>query len=458
MFGRTGRKVGGLAGLKTLATVGVLLAAILISYFIWRSMVRAEDGKATSAPPPPPEVAVVVVQPERVTITTELPGRTSANQVAEVRPQVSGIIQKRLFEEGADVKEGELLYQIDPALFQAAVNNAAANLVAARKTADQARAAVAARLANVRQRQSTWDLAKTDRQRFEALAKEGAVSISERDKAVTGDEVAEAALRTAEAQVRSDEEAVAVAEATIQQAEAALESARINLGYTKITAPISGRIGKSNVTVGALVTAQQPVALATIQKLDPIFVDTPQSTADLLRLRHSIETGQIKGAEADQAAVKLLLEDGSPYPQEGTLKFSDVTVDPSTGSFYFRMIFPNPKQILLPGMYVRAVLTEGVIEQAILAPQQGISRDPKGNPLALVVDTDGKVRQRMLTLDREIGNKWLVSSGLHPGDRVIVEGRQKVKPGDSVKVVLFEAGQPNGREAVNSSRQATTAH
>jgi membrane fusion protein (multidrug efflux system) len=415
-------------------------------------------GKPKEGAEPPkggtPEVAVVVVQPERVPITQELPGRTYAYLIAEVRPQVSGIIQKRLFTEGSDVKDGEVLYQIDPALFQAAYDNAAANLAAMRKAADRARAALGASLAGVTRQQATVDLARTNRRRFEELVKDGAVSASERDQAVTEADVAEATLRAAEAQVKSDRAAVAAAEAVIQQAEAALETAYINLGYTRIIAPISGRIGRSNVTVGALVTAHQPTPLAIIQQLDPNYVDATQSSANLLQLKRNIEAGRIKGGNPNQARVKLLLEDGTPYPLEGTLKFSDVTVDPSTGSFILRMVFPNPKHILLPGMYVRALVQEGVVDRAILAPQQGVSRDLKGNPIALIVDREGKVEQRMITLDRAIGDKWLVSSGLSPGDQLIVEGVQKVRPGASVKIVPLGASGKEGPEAEKAVQPA----
>lgn len=404
-------------------------------------LVEMTGGGCSSQPPPPvppvPEVAIQTVQVERVVLNAELPGRTSAYLIAEVRPQVSGIIQKRLFDEGSEVRAGDVLYQIDPTLFQAAYDNAVANLAASRKAADRARAGLQATLASVRRQQATLDLARTNRQRFEELVKEGAVSASERDQAVTEAEVAEATLRAVEAQVKSDQEAVAAAEAAIQQAEAGLETARINLGYTRITAPISGRIGRSNVTVGALVTAHQPTPLATIQQLDPIYVDATQSSANLLQLKRNREAGRIRGGNPDQARVKLLLEDGTSYPLEGTLKFSDVTVDPSTGSFVLRMVFRNPKYTLLPGMYVRALVQEGIADRAILVPQQGVSRDLKGNPIALIVDSQGTVQQRMITLDRAIGDKWLVSSGLKPGDQVIMEGVQKVRPGMPVKVVPF---------------------
>jgi membrane fusion protein (multidrug efflux system) len=386
----------------------------------------------------------VTVQPERVVLTTDLPGRTSAYFVAEIRPQVSGIIQKRLFDEGSDVKAGQVLYQIDPAPFQAATNNAVANLAVTRKAADRTRAALEAAISGVTRQRATLDLARANRWRFEELFKGRVVSASQRDQAVTEAEVAEATLRSAEAQVKSDQEAVAAAEAAIQQAEAALETARINLGYTRVTAPISGRIGKSNVTVGALATAYQGSAFATIQQLDPIYVDATQSSASLLQLKRNMAAGRINGISPDRARVKLLLEDGTPYPLEGILKFSEVTVDPSTGSFILRMVFPNPKQILLPGMYVRAVVQEGEIERAILVPQQGVSRDSKGNPFALIVDGSNKVQQRMITVDRAISDRWLVASGLAPGEQVIVEGAQKVRPGASVKVLTFQEGGTSG--------------
>ena len=420
---------------KRIATLGVLVLGLLTS-----------GCRSNQAAPKPaiPEVAVVTVNPERVVLNTELPGRTSAYFVAEIRPQVNGIIQNRLFEEGSDVKAGQVLYQIDPAPFQAAYDNVAANLSVARKAADRARAGVDATLAAVTQKQATLELARTNRWRFEELFKTRAVSASQRDQAATEAQVAEAALRSAEAQVKSDQEAVAAAEAAIQQAEAALRTAQINLGYTRITAPISGRIGRSNVTVGALVKERQDSPLAVVQQISPIYVDATQSSVRLLQIKRNMAAGRINGTGPDQAQVKLLLEDGTPYPVEGTLKFSEVTVDPSTGSFILRMVFPNAKHVLLPGMYVRAIVQEGEVDRAILVPQQGVSRDAKGNPIALIVDAESKVQQRMLTLDRTIGDKWLVSSGLAPGDQVIVEGKQKVRPGDAVRVVPFDAGRKDG--------------
>jgi len=385
----------------------------------------------------PPEVSVVTMRPERVVLTTELPGRTSAIRVAEIRPQVSGLLQKRLFVEGSDVKAGQVLYQIDPAPFQAALDNAVANLDAARKNVDRAKAVLAASRAGVVRQKATLELARINRKRFEEAFKAKAVSGSARDQAFTEEAVAEAALRAAEAQVESDRKAVAAAEAAVQQAEAALETARINLGYTKVTAPISGRIGRSNITEGAIVVAYQSVPLATIQQLDPIYVDVPQSTTELQRLQRRLNAGHVRADEMIQHKVKLVLEDGTPYPLEGRLQFQDVTVDPTTGCVILRILFPNPEDILLPGMFVRAIITEGVQEQALLVPQQGVSRNPKGEAFVLTVDAEGKVQPRILVLDRAVGNKWLVSAGLAPGDRVIVEGMQKVRPGMPVKAVPF---------------------
>jgi membrane fusion protein (multidrug efflux system) len=228
------------------------------------------------------------------------------------------------------------------------------------------------------------------------------------------------------------------AEADVKYWKAAVETARINLGYTRVNAPISGRIGKSGVTVGALATANQQAAFTTIQQLDPVYVDAMQSSANLLKLQRSVASGKVSNNGPNQAKVKLLLEDGTPYPQEGTLRFSDVTVDPSTGSFILRMTFPNPKHTLLPGMYVRALVQEGIAEEAILAPQQSVARDPKGNAYVLAIDAKGMVEVRMITTDRAIGDKWLVTSGLKSGDRIIVEGLQKVRPGAPVKTVPFK--------------------
>ncbi|MBW1723729.1 MAG: efflux RND transporter periplasmic adaptor subunit [Deltaproteobacteria bacterium] len=293
-----------------------------------------------------PQVGYVTVRPERVILTTQLPGRTSPFRIAEVRPQVSGLILKRLFKEGSDVKAGELLYQIDPAPFEAALEQATAALEAARKNADRARAALAASIANVKRQKATLALARLNRERFEEAYKGRAVSATERDRAVTEAEVAEATLRAYEAQVESNRKAISAAEAAIAQAKAAVRSARINLGYTRITAPISGRIGKSNVTEGAIVTAYQPTPLATIQQLDPIYVDVPQATTELLRLKRRLEKGALRDNGAEEKKVRLIMEDGTLYPLQGTLEFRDVSVDPTTGSVILRMVFPNPKGAL----------------------------------------------------------------------------------------------------------------
>jgi len=419
---------------KFIAGAGVLVAGLMTS---------ACPSERVAPPPAVPEVAVLTVNLEQTVLTTELPGRTSPCLAAEIRPQVSGIIQKRLFEEGSDVRAGKVLYQIDPAPFQAAYDNAAANLNGARKAADRARAALEASIAGVAKQRATLELARTNRWRYEELFKKNVVSALQRDQAVTEAEVAEATLRTNEAQVKNDREAVAVAEAAIQQAEATTEMARINRGYTAVVAPITGRIGKSNVTVGALVTAQQSIPLTNIQQLDPIYVDVTQSTTELLRLRSRLEEGHLHNS-GDQSKVRLILEDGTTYPQKGTLQFRDVTVDPTTGAVTLRVIVPNPKGYLLPGMFLRAVVQEGIHRDAILIPQKAVSRDPTGNPIALIVDVEGKVAQRALTLDRAIGNRWLVVSGLAQGDRVIVEGLQKVRPGAAVKVVPYQEGGTSG--------------
>jgi len=322
--------------------------------------------------------------------------------VADVRPQVNGIIQKRLFTEGADVRAGQVLFQIDAAPFQAALDNAQASLSRSE-----------ANLAAVRPRA----------ERLRELVAEKAVSQQDYDDAA-------AALKQAQADIR--------------YWQAMVETARINLGYTSVKAPISGRIGKSGFTEGALVTAQQPLVLATIQQMDPIYVDVPQSSTEVLRLRR-LGDGRIHPGKNNRNKVRLILEDGTPYPGEGALQFRDVTVDQATGSVILRVIFSNPKGMLLPGMFVRAVVEEGVNPKALLIPQQAVSRDSKGNPFTLIVDGQGKVEQRPLVLDRAMGDKWLVSSGLAPGERVIVEGVQKAKPGAVVKVVPFAAGGETNR-------------
>lgn len=357
------------------------------------------NQQPAAAPPQgaPPEVSVITIQPERVVLTTELPGRIAPHLIAEVRPQVGGIIQQRLFNEGGDVKAGQVLYQIDPATYRAAFASARAALSRAE-----------ANLVPARLRE----------ERFRELVTIKAVSQQEYDDA-------SAALLQAEAEVES--------------ARAAVEMARINLDYTTVKAPISGRIGRSTVTTGALVTANQAAALATIQQLDPVYVDVTQSTADLLRLKQNLANGLMKNNGEAQTRVKMVLEDGTSYPRTGTLKFSEVTVDQSTGSVTLRTLFPNPEQLLLPGMFVRAVLEEGVNEQAVLVPQRGVTRNPAGSAMVMVVGAGEKVEPRLIKAVRTVGDSWMVSEGLQAGDRVILEGIQKARPGTVVKAVPFGA-------------------
>jgi membrane fusion protein, multidrug efflux system len=334
------------------------------------------EHKAPPPAPPPPKVSVVTVRAQTVPITTELPGRVAGYRYADVRPQVNGIILKRLFVEGSDVKAGQQLYQIDPAPYQATYDSAVAADASAR---------------------ALWE-------RYKPLAEANAVSKQDFDNAV----------------------------ASHLQAHAAVETARINLIYTRVLSPITGHISRSSVTEGALVTANQATAIANVQQLDPAYVDVTQPITTLLRLRKEAAAGLLKQNEAGKAQVRLRLEDGSDYTHPGTLEFSEVTVDEGTGSVTLRALMPNPERVLLPGMFVREVIQEGVREGAVLAPQQGISHDQKGEPNALVVGPDNTVELRNLVTDRAIGDQWLVTSGLKPGDRVIVEGIQSAKPGAKV--------------------------
>ncbi len=397
---------------KYFAATGLIIAGLLSS-----------GCRSRMAPPPagPPEVATVTLQPERVVLTTELPGRTSAYLVAEIRPQVSGLLQKRLFQEGANVKQGELLYQIDPEPYQA--------------TYDQAKAALATAQANVATAEANVVMAEANLPAIRSRAERLKELVAIRAVGQQNYDDAAAALREAEANLLVRKTAVEANRTAVEANRAAVESARINLSYTPIKAPISGRIGKSNITVGAMVTAYQPVPLSVIQQLDPLYVDVIQASADLLRLRRNLESGNLKQGVESQRRVRLRLEDGTLYPLEGTLQFRDVTVDPTTGSVTLRLVFPNPNQVLLPGMFVRAIVEEGAKEQAILVPQQGVTRDPKGNPIALVVDEGNKVALRVLELDRTMGDRWLVTKGLRPGDRVIVEGTERLRPGVPVRAV-----------------------
>ena len=327
----------------------------------------------------------------REVYTTALAGRIASFQVAEVRPQVGGILQQRLFTEGADVKAGQALYQIDPATYEAALDSAQAALMKAEANVTPARLKA---------------------ERFRELLAIKAVSKQEYDDA-------QAAFKQAEADVAVNR--------------AAVKTARINLEYTKVRSPISGRIGKSAFTPGALVTANQAQALTSVRQLDPVYVDITQSSQDLLRLRAQFTNGELRSA-AEEAPVRLKLENGAMYPHEGRLQFTDVSVDESTGMVSLRALFPNPEHILLPGMYVRAVIAEGVDENALLVPQRALRRDPKGQASVLLVDGGGKVDVRLVDVGRTVGDSWQVLSGLKPGDRVIVEGGQNVRPGMSVKI------------------------
>ncbi len=363
----------------------------------------------------PPEAGVVTVKEQALVLTTELPGRTAAFRTAQIRPQVNGLILKRTFEEGVDVKAGDLLYQIDPAPYQAACAQAKAIVAMAE-----------AGLPALRSREK----------RMKELVATRAVGQQDYDDTL-------ASLRQAEAQMESGK--------------AALASAEINLSYTPIKAPITGRIGRSAITEGSLVTAYQPVPLATIQQLDPIYVDVTQSTAALLRMQRRLADGQLSEEGADLAKVTILQEDGVPYPLEGTLEFRDVTVDPTTGSVILRIVVPNPDGVLLPGMFARAVLKEGTRPKAILIPQQGVSRNQKGDPYAWVVDEAGTVAMRMLVIDQAIGNQWLVSSGLAAGDRIILEGTQRLRPGATVKPVPLD-GDSGAPSAAKSPTPAATSN
>lgn len=364
--------------------------------------------KEQAGPAPVPEVAAVAITERQVELTTELPGRTSPYVISEIRPQINGIIQKRLFREGSDVKAGQLLYQIDPAPFRVALNSARASLGKAQ-----------ANLPSIRSRAA----------RYKELLVDKAVSRQDYDDAAA---------------------AVEQAKAEIEYWKAQVEAARINLGYTRVTAPISGRIGRSSVTDGALVTAYQAASLATIQQLDPIYIDVTQSSAELLRLKRSLESGRLSAGGQNGKTVRIRLEDGTPYPLKGQLQFREVTVDPTTGSYTVRILVPNPEHLLLPGMFVLAVVQEGIAQHAILVPQQAVSRNAKGEFIALVVDENNTVRQRVLTLNRAVGNQWLVASGLSAGERLIVESMLNMRPGSAVRVVSLDGRKPDA-EATSSS-------
>lgn len=373
-------------------------AAVLT--FAATALVLAACGESTEAPPSAgkPQVSVVTLATRPVVLTTELPGRTSAYRVAEVRPQVSGIIKKRLFTEGGEVSANEQLYQIDPALYETSLDSAKAALARAQAQLKTASVLV---------------------QRYKPLTQTRAVSRQTYDDAVASRDQAAA---------------------DVQSAKATLETARINLVYTKVLSPIEGIIGRSSVTEGALVTANQADALARVQQIDPIYVDVTQSSNELLRLRGALDSGLLqRGTDKDSARATLEFSNGQEYALEGTLAFSEVTVDEGTDSVTLRAVFPNPDRKLLPGMFVRARILEGTAQQALLVPQRGVTRNQRGQPTALVVNGENKVELRVLKTDRTVGDQWLVTDGLKAGDKVIVEGLQSVQPGAEVTVKDFVA-------------------
>ena len=347
-------------------------------------------GQPQASGPQAVPVGVITLKSQALTLKKELPGRINAFQIAEIRPQVSGIVQSRLFTEGKRVEKGESLYQINPDTFKA-------QLAVSEAAVASAQASIAS--------------SKSKATRFKELLKIQAVSQLDFDEADAAYKQALAALLTAKAQ---------------------LQTAQINLDYSHVSSPISGQISKSSVTVGALVSANQSTALATVTQLDPIYVDLTQSSNELTRLKEALATGALTVDAANQTDVELTMEDGSVYPHKGTLQFSEVTVDPSTGSVTLRAQFPNPENFLLPGMYARASIVEGVVSDAILVPQRGVSRNSKGEPTAMVVNKDNKVESRVLQVDRTIGSNWLVTNGIKAGEKLIIEGLQKIRPGSAV--------------------------
>jgi membrane fusion protein (multidrug efflux system) len=361
----------------------------------------------------PTEVGVLTLAPRSVGIVDELPGRTVAYRVAEVRPQVSGIVQKRLFAEGSDVKAGEQLYQIDPATYSAALRSAEAALERA---------------------QANRDKAKLLQDRYAPLRASNLVSQQAYDDAVAGFNAAEADVAAAKAQV---------------------ETARINLVYCQVLSPIAGRIGRTLVTEGSLVTSQQETSLALVQQLDPIYVDITQSSVDMLKLQRALASGELQRDEQNQAEVNLTLEDGSVYAEHGKLQFAEVSVDPSTGAVVLRALFPNPRRELLPGMFVRAQLTQAMKRDALLVPQRGVTRNQRGEAVVLVVGDGNIVAERTVTAARVIDNDWLISDGLRAGERVILDGLQKVRPGVEVRPVelAVEQSSAGGPAAAGVARR-----
>ena len=373
--------------LRLIRTPLLPCTVVLASALVLTGCGPGQADAGHGVPGVPAQVGILTVQTQDVALSTELAGRTSPYLIAEVRPQVTGLVKSRAFSEGSEVKAGQLLYQIDPAPYEAAFDTARANLAKAE-----------ANLTTVRLKAN----------RYEELAGIDAVSKQARDDI-------QATLKQAVAEVEA--------------AKAAVRTAQIDLNYTRVSSPIAGRVGRSSVTPGALVTANQSSTLATVQQLDPIYVDVTQTSTELLRLQRDLAEGRIRQSSDGRAKVKLLLEDGSTYALEGKLQFSEVSVDTSSGSVTLRAVFPNPKRQLLPGMYVRAMVEKGVSQQAILVPQQAVSRDAKGQATAMVLGTDGKVQPRVLRTEQSVGDQWLVTEGLHSGDQLIVNGLQMLRPG-----------------------------
>lgn len=367
--------------MKKVAITAVVLLIGIGCYMLWPSHSQGQNGNASDRAPPPPEVIVQTIQPGNIDLFQDLPGRTQAFKVAEIRPQVSGIIIKRLFEEGSDVEEGQQLYQIDPASYQAAYDSAIANLEKAE--------------ANIKSTQAK-------QARYAELVKVGGVSKQEYDDIVA---------------------TLAQSQADVSIATAAVATAKINLDYTRVFSPISGRIGKSSVTEGALVTANQANPLAVVQQLDKIHVDVTQSISDLRKMRKTF------GESATQLSATLTIEgETEPYSEKGLLQFADVTVDQGTGTVQLRILFENPKTDLLPGMFVKARVTQGQAEAAILAPQKAVTRNANGSTTVWLVGMDNKVNVHPVTVARVVDDQWLISSGLNAGDRIVVEGLPKISP------------------------------
>lgn len=373
-----------------------------------------EKNASQSTQSTPPEVTVITIKMEEISLPKELPGRTVAHRIAEIRPQIDGLIIRRYFKEGSDVKKGEDLYQIDPALYKAAYDSAKASLAKSKALLNTNRLKV---------------------DRYKALIETRAISRQDYDDAL-------ATLKQTEADV--------------MLGKAAVETAQINLSYTTIKAPISGRIGRSSVTEGTLVTANQPTALSTVQQLDPMYIDLTQSSNDVLELKRELEKGHLKKVDEKHAKVHLILENAEIYKESGSLEFTDVTVDTSTGAVILRALFPNPNQDLLPGMFVRAQLIEAMNANALLAPQRGITRDRTGNATAFVVNAQNVVELRIVKTDKMIGKSWVISKGLNVGDQIIIEGIQKIKPGMSVKPV--EAKEENSTASSKSAHDTFSSN